>query len=95
MSDAKDELTKAINETSFSSPICPIYQNVNGLPEISVDNIKNNLISQLTSPVKWTQSVNKMIEDGCMNFIEIGPGKVLQGLVKKSNRDSDVSYPEL
>ena len=95
MSDAKDELTKAINETSFSSPICPIYQNVNGLPEISVDNIKNNLISQLTSPVKWTQSVNKMIEDGCMNFIEIGPGKVLQGLVKKINRDSDVSYPEL
>ena len=95
MSDAKDELTTAINETSFSSPICPIYQNVNGLPEISVDNIKNNLISQLTSPVKWTQSVNKMIEDGCMNFIEIGPGKVLQGLVKKINRDSDVSYPEL
>lgn len=95
MSDAKDELTKAINETSFSSPICPIYQNVNGLPEISVENIKNNLISQLTSPVKWTQSVNKMIEDGCMNFIEIGPGKVLQGLVKKINRDSDVSYPEL
>ena len=95
MSDAKDELTKAINETSFSSPICPIYQNVNGLPEISVDNIKNNLISQLTSPVKWTQSVNKMIEDGCMNFIEIGPGKVLQGLVKKINRDSDVSHPEL
>ena len=95
MSDAKVELTKAINETSFSSPICPIYQNVNGLPEISVDNIKNNLISQLTSPVKWTQSVNKMIEDGCMNFIEIGPGKVLQGLVKKINRDSDVSYPEL
>ena len=95
MSDAKDKLTKAINETSFNSPICPIYQNVNGLPEISVDNIKNNLISQLTSPVKWTQSVNKMIEDGCMNFIEIGPGKVLQGLVKKINRDSDVSYPEL
>ena len=95
MSDAKDELTTAINETSFSSPICPIYQNVNGLPEISVENIKNNLISQLTSPVKWTQSVNKMIEDGCMNFIEIGPGKVLQGLVKKINRDSDVSYPEL
>ena len=95
MSDAKDELTTAINETSFSSPICPIYQNVNGLPEISVDNIKNNLISQLTSPVKWTQSVNKMIEDGCMNFIEIGPGKVLQGLVKKINRDSDVSYPKL
>jgi [acyl-carrier-protein] S-malonyltransferase len=95
MSDARNELTKAINDTSFSSPICPIYQNVNGLPEISVDNIKNNLISQLTSPVKWTQSVNKMIEDGCMNFIEIGPGKVLQGLVKKINRDSDVSYPEL
>ena len=81
MKDAKDELSKAINETSFNSPICPIYQNVNGKPEHLVDNIKRNLISQLTSPVKWTQSVNKMIDDGCQDFIEIGPGKVLQGLI--------------
>ena len=95
MNDAKDELSKAINETSFNSPICPIYQNVNGKPEHLVDNIKRNLISQLTSPVKWTQSVNKMIEDGCQDFIEIGPGKVLQGLIKKINRDVNVSCPNL
>jgi [acyl-carrier-protein] S-malonyltransferase len=95
MKDAKDELSNAISETSFNSPICPIYQNVNGQPETLVDNIKNNLISQLTSPVKWTQSVNKMIEDGCQDFIEIGPGKVLQGLIKKINRDTNVSCPNL
>ena len=95
MKDAKDELSKAIKETSFNSPICPIYQNVNGKPEYLVDNIKTNLISQLTSPVKWTQSVNKMIEDGCQDFIEIGPGKVLQGLIKKINRDVNVSCPNL
>ena len=95
MKDAKDELSKAINETSFNSPICPIYQNVNGRPEHLVDNIKRNLISQLTSPVKWTQSVNKMIEDGCQDFIEIGPGKVLQGLIKKINRDANFSCPNL
>ena len=95
MKDAKDELSKAIKETSFNSPICPIYQNVNGKPEHLVGNIKTNLISQLTSPVKWTQSVNKMIEDGCQDFIEIGPGKVLQGLIKKINRDTNVSCPNL
>ena len=95
MKDAKDELSKAINETSFNSPICPIYQNVNGRPEHLIDNIKRNLISQLTSPVKWTQSVNKMIEDGCQDFIEIGPGNVLQGLIKKINRDTNVSCPNL
>ena len=95
MKDAKDELSKAIKETSFNSPICPIYQNVNGRPEHLVDNIKRNLISQLTSPVKWTQSVNKMIEDGCQDFIEIGPGKVLQGLIKKINRDTNISCPNL
>ena len=95
MKDAKDELSKAIKETSFNSPICPIYQNVNGNPEHLVDNIKRNLISQLTSPVKWTQSMNKMIEDGCQEFIEIGPGKVLQGLIKKINRDANVSCPNL
>jgi [acyl-carrier-protein] S-malonyltransferase len=95
MKDAKDELSNAISETSFNLPLCPIYQNVNGQPETLVDNIKNNLISQLTSPVKWTQSVNKMIEDGCQDFIEIGPGKVLLGLIKKINRDTNVSCPNL
>ena len=95
MIDAKKELSSAINQTVFNQPSCPIYQNVNGLPELSVEKIKENLIAQLTSPVKWTQSVNKMIQDGCNNFIEIGPGKVLQGLVRKINRESEVSSPNL
>ena len=95
MIDAKKELSSAINQTVFNQPSCPIYQNVNGHPELSVEKIKENLIAQLTSPVKWTQSVNKMIQDGCNNFIEIGPGKVLQGLVRKINRESEVSSPSL
>ena len=95
MIDAKKELSSAINQTVFNQPSCPIYQNVNGRPELSVEKIKENLIAQLTSPVKWTQSVNKMIQDGCNNFIEIGPGKVLQGLVRKINRESEVSSPSL
>jgi len=95
MIDAKKELSSAINQTVFNQPSCPIYQNVNGRPELSVEKIKENLIAQLTSPVKWTQSVNKMIQDGCNNFIEIGPGKVLQGLVRKINRESEVSSPNL
>ena len=95
MIDAKKELSSAINQTVFNQPSCPIYQNVNGHPELSVEKIKENLIAQLTSPVKWTQSVNKMIQDGCNNFIEIGPGKVLQGLVRKINRESEVSSPNL
>lgn len=87
MEEAKKELEDAINKTVFSNPICPIYQNVNGLPFSSENEIKENLISQLTSPVRWTQSINKMINDGANEFIEVGPGKVLQGLVKKINRD--------
>jgi len=85
MEEAKRELENAINETVFSDPICPIYQNVSGLPYSSEIEIKENLISQLTSPVKWTQSINKMVEDGAEEFIEVGPGRVLQGLVKKIN----------
>lgn len=87
MEEAKKELEDAISKTIFSNPICPIYQNVNGLPFSSENEIKENLISQLTSPVRWTQSINKMINDGANEFIEVGPGKVLQGLVKKINRD--------
>ena len=87
MEEAKKELEDAISKTFFSNPICPIYQNVNGLPFSSENEIKENLISQLTSPVRWTQSINKMIKDGAIEFIEVGPGKVLQGLVKKINRD--------
>jgi [acyl-carrier-protein] S-malonyltransferase len=95
MSEARVELSKAIGETSFNKPICPIYQNVYGIGETSVEKIKENLILQLTSPVKWTQSINQMINDGATEFIEIGPGKVLQGLIKKINREMITSSPLL
>jgi len=95
MIDAKTELSLAIEQASFNEPICPIYQNVNAKAETSVKKIKENLISQLTSPVKWTQSVNEMIKNGTTSFVEIGPGKVLQGLVKKIERNVEVSFPEL
>ena len=91
MEEAKRELENAINETIFSDPICPIYQNVSGLPYSSEIEIKENLISQLTSPVKWTHSVNQMVEDGAKEFIEVGPGRVLQGLVRKINGDINSS----
>jgi [acyl-carrier-protein] S-malonyltransferase len=91
MEDAKRELENAINETIFSDPICPIYQNVSGLPYSSEIEIKENLISQLTSPVKWTHSINQMVEDGAKEFIEVGPGRVLQGLVRKINGDINSS----
>ena len=87
MEEAKKELEDAINKTLFSNPICPIYQNVSGLALSTENKIKENLISQLTSPVRWTQSIQKMINDGASKFIEVGPGKVLQGLVRKINRD--------
>ena len=93
MNEAKEELSLAINSAKFNEPICPIYQNVNGIAETSVDSIKENLVLQLTSPVRWTQSINQMINDGTTEFIEIGPGKVLQGLIKKINREVSVSYP--
>ena len=95
MIDAKKELSLAIEKASFNEPICPIYQNVNAKAETSIEKIKVNLISQLTSPVKWNQSIDHMIKNGTTQFIEIGPGKVLQGLVKKINRNTDVTFPEL
>ena len=91
MEEAKRELENAINETIFSDPICPIYQNVSGLPYSSEIEIKENLISQLTSPVKWTHSINQMVKDGAKEFIEVGPGRVLQGLVRKINVDINSS----
>ena len=91
MEEAKRELENAINETIFSDPICPIYQNVSGLPYSSEIEIKENLISQLTSPVKWTHSINQMVKDGAKEFIEVGPGRVLQGLVRKINGDINSS----
>lgn len=83
MQPAKDELEAAIKATLFSNPICPVYQNVTASAISSPEEIKNNLILQLTAPVKWTQTIKQMVADGATNFIEVGPGKVLQGLVKK------------
>lgn len=83
MEPARKELAEAIRSTSFNQPICPIYQNVNAEPSQDIDTIKANLIAQLTAPVKWTQTVQNMVKDGASTFIECGPGKVLQGLVKK------------
>jgi [acyl-carrier-protein] S-malonyltransferase len=83
MEPAREELAEAIRQTKFSTPVCPVYQNVNASPSTNVEDIKNNLIAQLTAPVRWTQSVQRMVADGATSFIECGPGKVLQGLVKK------------
>lgn len=89
MEPARQELAEAIAATNFKTPICPVYQNVTTLPSTDVAVIKENLIAQLTGPVKWTQSVQNMVTDGANVFIECGPGKVLQGLVKKINRASE------
>lgn len=83
MEPAREELAEAIHAAQFEPPVCPIYQNVNARPATEVSVIKENLISQLTAPVRWTQSVEQMAADGAEMFIECGPGKVLQGLVKK------------
>ena len=83
MAPAREELAAAIQSTAFSSPSCPVYQNVNALPFTDLDAIRKNLIDQLTAPVRWTQSVKKMVQDGATEFVECGPGKVLQGLVAK------------
>lgn len=83
MEPAREELASAIEATKFNVPFCPVYQNVNALPFTDVTSIKKNLIDQLTAPVRWTQSVQNMVKDGGSSFVECGPGKVLQGLVKK------------
>jgi len=83
MQPAREELASAIEATSFRPPTCPVYQNVNALPSKEIVAIKKNLVDQLTAPVRWSQSVQNMAKDGATTFIECGPGKVLQGLVKK------------
>ncbi len=83
MEPARIELEAAINSTKFNQPICPVYQNVTAMAVSNPSEIQTNLIAQLTAPVKWTQTVQQMVADGAANFIEVGPGKVLQGLVKK------------
>lgn len=87
MQPAKDELAKAIESTTFNKPVCPIYQNVSTIAETDPATIKANLVKQLTSPVKWTQCVQHMIADGATEFIEVGPGKVLQGLVGRISKE--------
>ena len=91
MEPAREELAAAIERTGFGNPSCPIYQNVSTTAVTDPDTIKKNLIAQLTSPVKWTQSVKNMIADGASLFTEVGPGKVLQGLVKKIDRSAQIA----
>lgn len=88
MEPAREELAKAIENTPFATPICPVYQNVTTFAVTDPETIKENLIFQLTAPVKWTQSVQNMVSDGATKFIEVGPGNVLQGLVKKIHKDA-------
>ncbi|HEY5570379.1 MAG TPA: ACP S-malonyltransferase [Bacteroidales bacterium] len=87
MEPARVELAEAIEATEFHAPVCPVYQNVDAKPQTDPAVIKANLLKQLTSPVRWTQTVQNMIADGCDTFIEVGPGAVLQGLVKKINKE--------
>ena len=88
MDPARVELAKAIEETEFSRPVCPVYQNVDAKPHIEPEEIKKNLLIQLTAPVRWRQSVENMVNDGADKFIELGPGAVLQGLIKKIAPDA-------
>ncbi|TRO64139.1 ACP S-malonyltransferase [Christiangramia sabulilitoris] len=91
MEPARKDLAAAIENTKFSNPICPVYQNVSTFAVTDPEEIKKNLVFQLTAPVKWTQSVQNMIKDGASEFVEVGPGKVLQGLVKKIERSMQTS----
>ena len=83
MAPAAERLAKAIEDTAFKAPLCPVYQNVDALPATDPEQIKGNLLKQLTSPVRWAQTVENMIADGATSFTEVGPGTVLAGLIKK------------
>lgn len=87
MEPARAELAQAINQTTFNTPVCAVYQNVNAKAVTNPEEIKKNLIAQLTSSVRWTQTIEQMLADGAMQFVEVGPGKVLQGLIKKVNKE--------
>ena len=91
MQPAKDELQAAIEKTEFKAPLCPVYQNVDGKPHTEPEEIKANLIAQLTSSVRWTSCINNMIEDGADDFTECGPGKALQGMIARINKSVAVS----
>ena len=95
MEPARTELANAIDSTNFSAPLCPIYQNTTASAVSDPEEIQKNLIAQLTAPVRWTQSVNAMIEAGITNYIEVGPGKVLQGLIRKISAEVLVSVAEI
>jgi len=95
MEPARVELEQAIAATPFAQPVCPVYQNVSALAVSDPDAIRGNLIRQLTAPVRWTQTMQRMIEDGCTEVIEVGPGKVLQGLFRKVSRELPVSSGEV
>ena len=95
MEPARTELANAIDSTNFSAPLCPIYQNTTASAVSDPEEIQKNLIAQLTAPVRWTQSVNAMIEAGITNYIEVGPGKVLQGLIRKISTEVLVSGAEI
>jgi [acyl-carrier-protein] S-malonyltransferase len=95
MEPAREKLAAAIEATQFSNPTCPVYQNVNAKAVSDPEEIKKNLVLQLTGPVKWTQIMNNMLGDGCTEVIEVGPGKVLQGLFKKVNRELPTSSATL
>lgn len=91
MEPARAELAQAIENTTFATPVCPVYQNVDAKPHTDPEEIKANLVAQLTAPVRWTQTVQNMVADGATEFVELGPGKVLQGLVTKISREVAVS----
>ena len=91
MEPARAELAEAIEKTTVSAPVCPVYQNVDAKPHTDPAEIKANLVAQLTAPVRWTQSVQNMVADGATEFVELGPGKVLQGLVGKICREVTTS----
>ncbi len=91
MSPAQNKLADAINKTNFYSPKCPVYQNYDANSDISIEKIKEKLILQLTSPVKWTQTIQNMVYEGMLEFVECGPGSVLQGLAKKINKEIIIS----
>jgi len=95
MEPARAELAAAIASTEFSTPVCPVYQNVNAAPSANPEAIRLNLIAQLTAPVRWTQTMERMLADGATSVTEVGPGKVLQGLFKKINRDLPVASAEI
>jgi [acyl-carrier-protein] S-malonyltransferase len=91
MLPAQEELAQAIEKTKFQTPVCPVYQNFTAHPETNPENIKNNLIKQLTAPVLWTKTIQNMVKNGATQFVEFGPGEVLQGLIRKIDTGVRVS----